>query len=120
METTIGACGLVCSECGAFKATRDYDPEAIARIAREWSAMFGHETTPADVWCTGCMSEGGRKCRHCRQGCAVRACVAEKGYSTCAECGDCPCPKLGMFPEGSAPFILLDALKRARESSAKG
>jgi len=116
METTIGACGLICSECEAFSATRTYDAAAIAAVAKKWSEWNGVEIKPDGVWCTGCQSAGERKGHWCGQMCPVRACAREKGHSTCAGCDDYPCPKLEkaffFAPADSPARTVLDALRR--------
>ena len=119
VETTLGACGLVCSECKAFKATRAYDCEAIVTIAKEWSEQYQAEITPETVWCTGCMSAGERKCGHCANGCDIRTCVRSRQLSTCANCADYGCDKLqkffAFFPgENSPSRIMLEALRLAK------
>ena len=115
METTIGACGIVCSECEAFKATRDYDIEAIHCVTKEWTERYKVDFKPEMVWCTGCMSSGERKCSHCTNGCDIRACVKSRQLSTCADCADYACDKLqkffAFFPGAEAPpKIMLEAL----------
>ncbi len=42
----IGACGLVCSECDAYKATQANDPATIAKTAQEWSKTFNSKVEP--------------------------------------------------------------------------
>lgn len=86
----IAACGLVCSECDAYKATQSNDPGAIARTAEEWSKIFNSDVKPEYVWCDGCLSESDRKCGNCA-GCRIRACVLVRGLSNCAGCDDYAC-----------------------------
>ena len=119
METIIGACGLVCSECKAYKATQAYDSVAIACIAEQWSKQYKVEFKPEDVWCEGCMTAGQRKNRHCATGCGIRACVQSRGLSDCAQCPDYTCDKLKEFfayfgDKESPAKVMLDALRRAR------
>ena len=45
MEKIIGACGLLCGECGAYKATQANDADAVAKVAAEWTKLFN-----TDVW----------------------------------------------------------------------
>ncbi len=99
MSRILAACGLVCSECEAYQATQREDAAAIARIAADWTARYGHSFAPEDVWCDGCMTAGERKCSHARDGCQLRACAVARGAPTCAECGDYPCEPLASFLE---------------------
>lgn len=98
METLIAACGLVCSDCGAYKATKANDPDAIAKVAQEWSEIFKAEIRPEYIWCDGCMVDGERKCGHCSE-CDIRACVVQRGLDNCASCQDYACEKMTRFFE---------------------
>jgi len=127
METIIGACGLICSECKAYKATQADDSAAIARIAEKWSKQYKLEFRPEDVWCEGCMTAGQRKNHHCVTSCGIRACVQSRGFSDCAQCPDYSCDmlkkffaRLGTTPseeKESQAKVMLDALRRARPLS---
>ena len=85
-DVYVAACGLLCSECPAFIATKDNDRALIERTATEWSSRYGVDVRPEHVWCEGCMTENGRKCRYCEAGCTVRACAVEKGFFSCSQC----------------------------------
>jgi hypothetical protein len=114
MSTILGACGLVCSECEAYKATQTNDPDAIAKTAAEWSKMFSADIKPEYVWCDGCLAASSRKCGHCAE-CDIRACVTSHGLANCGECGDYACEKITQFfemmPDAKAK---LDQIKAAR------
>lgn len=99
MANVIGACGLVCSNCGAYKATQANDAEAIARIAGEWSKEYGGNIQPESVWCDGCLTAGTRKCGHTGE-CEIRACAIARGVANCAECPDYACDKIMQFIAG--------------------
>lgn len=96
METMLGACGLVCSECEAYKATQANDPDAIAKTAAEWSKMFNTDIKPEYVWCDGCLAASERKCGHCAE-CDIRACVMGRGLANCGECDDYACARIRAF-----------------------
>ena len=96
MARVLGTCGIVCSECAAYKATQAGDAAAISEIAVEWSQRYGANIPPASVWCDGCLSTGDRRCSHTHQ-CAIRACVLNRGLATCADCDDYGCDKLTSF-----------------------
>lgn len=93
MQEIIAACGLVCSNCEAYIATKTNDSDAIARVAGEWSAKYGADIKPEYVWCDGCMTEGDKKCGHVGE-CQIRACVIERRLANCAGCSDFGCGKI--------------------------
>jgi len=114
MERIIAACGLVCSECPAYEATKAGDAEAIGKVAQEWSEMFHADVKPEHVWCDGCMTDGPRKCHHTTE-CEVRACVAGRGLRNCAVCPDYGCETLTAFFEmAPPPRESLEALRAGR------
>ncbi len=89
-KNLITPCGIYCRECPAYGATRAGDPSKLAEVAAQWSTdemKFGAD----NVVCDGC--HGPRTYKWCME-CPTRACSLEKGYRTCAECGDYPCDKL--------------------------
>lgn len=96
MARVIGACGLVCSDCDAYKATKLNDARAIERVAAEWAKLYGVEVLPEHVWCDGCLSPGTHRCHHTTE-CEVRACVVKRLHGNCAACRDYPCPTLKTF-----------------------
>ncbi|MEN6356326.1 MAG: DUF3795 domain-containing protein [Armatimonadota bacterium] len=96
MVSIIGACGLNCSECDGYKATQANDPDAIAKVAADWSKLFGNDIKPESIYCDGCMVESDRKCGNCAE-CSIRSCVASKGLANCAHCDDFGCETLTNF-----------------------
>jgi hypothetical protein len=107
-EKLIGACGLGCSECEAYTATRANDGAQIEIVAQKWSRQFGTTIAADSVWCDGCMTAGPRKCGHCAE-CEIRSCVAGKALSNCSECAEYACDKL-------AGFLAMMADSGARET----
>jgi hypothetical protein len=85
-ERIIARCGLICSECPAYIATKDGDEQKIAETAAMWSKMYNAEVKPEYVWCDGCALPG-RKCGHCAE-CDVRACAESKGMDNCGFCNE--------------------------------
>lgn len=80
-------CGLFCSACTFYIGTQE-DPARLDRLA----AAFG---VARDILlCDGCRSD--RRLFYC-QTCHMRGCAAERGYSFCGDCPECPCPKLEAF-----------------------
>ena len=109
-EEMIAYCGLTCSACPAFLATRAGDENKARETAELWTKLYHTNVKVEDVWCDGCLVEG-KKCAHCGE-CKIRACAREKGVSSCALCADYACKELegllSMVPEARA------ALERIR------
>ncbi len=102
-------CGLNCSTCRVYTATRENDPVRQKAIREEIAATiyerYGSRVTPAEVTdCDGCKSETGRLFSGCRK-CEIRRCAVEKEKGLCAFCEDYPCEKL-------RKFILAEAVDR--------
>ena len=115
MEKIMGACGLVCRECGAYKATQANDADAIAKVAAEWTRLYNTDVKPEYVWCGGCMTDSARKCGHCAE-CEIRACVVGRGLANCAGCDDYACERITKFFEYD-PCVkqTLDEIRAARQ-----
>lgn len=95
MEIVISACGLICSKCDAFIATRLNDAQKLEQVAADWRERYRNpEIQAGNIRCTGCMTESAPKCGHCESGCGVRRCALAKGVSLCGECPEYPCPAL--------------------------
>ena len=82
-------CGLFCSACTFYIGTHE-DPARLERLA----AGFG--VSAEVLLCDGCRSE--RRLFYC-QNCHMFACALERGYESCGECPECPCPELETFIE---------------------
>jgi len=98
MERMIATCGLTCTECPAYIATKNNDSDALEALAKTWSQEYEAELTPEDCTCAGCRSVVGPWMTHCSV-CEIRACGAGKGGENCAECADYACEKLVKFFE---------------------
>ena len=86
----LGACGLKCNECKAFKATQADDKEKLAELAKEWGST-DNPYTVEDMRCTGCMSDVVYKgCTSCD----VRGCAIENKVANCSQCNEFTCPKI--------------------------
>ena len=112
MEGPIGACGMLCRTCAAYKATQTTDPEELKALAAIESQWLGAEVKPEENHCDGCMTMGGRK-GPCVPRCTVRPCAVSHGYQTCAECDQFACEKLAAYlkdnPEARAVLAGLRA-----------
>ena len=91
MSEIIAYCGLMCSECPAYKATVADDMAMRKETAETWNKMFGAEVNPEDINCLGCNSDV--LFSHCNV-CEIRACAREKALDHCGKCGDFACGKV--------------------------
>ncbi|RKZ29216.1 hypothetical protein DRQ36_09125 [bacterium] len=96
MEGLIGRCGLDCSKCEAYIATKNDDEKARAKIAEQWSKMYGRECTADDCVCEGCTIDGLLSTAHANN-CEIRLCAESRGVPTCAHCDDYICEALEEF-----------------------
>jgi len=94
-ERMIAYCGLICTECPAYIATKEGDEKKAEETASQWSKDYGINVTTEDVWCDGCLVEG-KKCSHCAE-CEVRACGIKNNVKNCGRCGDFPCDTIENF-----------------------
>ena len=68
MERIVAYCGLICTECPAYLATKADDREAVEKVAAQWREDYNAPNITAEyVYCEGCLGEGGRKCGHCAE-----------------------------------------------------
>ena len=111
MTKMIAYCGLVCSDCPTFLATRNDDDTAREKTAAMLEEKYGLHFKPEEINCDGCRSEGARLIGFCRT-CVIRQCGLGRGVENCTSCADQPCEELLKFhaysPEAKACF---DALK---------
>lgn len=84
-------CGMICTECTAYIATKNGDLAMKQQMAIDYEKSMGQPIAVEDLDCEGCQSSG-KHISFCNQ-CAIRSCTQEKGYKTCAECADFPCSK---------------------------
>ena len=91
----VAVCGLDCSRCGAFLATKENDDQKRTEVAQEWAKRFKVDIKPEDINCKGCLSDGGRVFNYCKV-CEIRRCGKEKGLKNCGYCSEYPCRKLDL------------------------
>jgi len=89
----VGVCGIVCTECPAFQATKNDDSELRKQTAEKWSSDE-YPIKAEDVICYGCHITDKKMMTFCAE-CKVRNCGLEKGLKNCAYCNEYPCEKLG-------------------------
>lgn len=110
MSRMIAYCGLVCSSCPSFLATKNDDDVARAKTAAFLAEKFGLNLKPEDINCDGCLTVGGRLLDYC-QTCEIKQCCSVKGLENCARCDEQQCEKLIKFhefsPEAKACFYAL-------------
>jgi hypothetical protein len=96
-ETTlIGVCGIVCSECGAYLATKNNDEAMRKKTADEWSKMYGVDIKPEAIDCVGCTTPTGNHFHHCSE-CEIRACGQKKRVKNCGRCPNYACEMINGF-----------------------
>jgi len=94
----IAMCGLDCSSCDAFVATKNNNDKLRKTTANEWTKRYRTDgrnrppVKPEDINCKGCLSNGPIYL-YCLQ-CKIRKCGLEKGIKNCKKCPDYKCPEL--------------------------
>ncbi len=112
-DKMIACCGLICTDCPAYQATKANDAAKIAAIAQLWSKEYNVDVGPDAVWCDGCIVEG-RKCGHCGE-CEIRACSLSKKLENCGLCVEMDsCAKIRNF------FNLAPQTKEVLQNIAAG
>ena len=92
MDNVISACGVVCSDCGAFLASQK-GPAYQQEVAEAWHRIYGFKAEPATLTCAGCLSSDDQVFPSSVK-CAARQCCRTKGLSNCAECPEKTCQLL--------------------------
>jgi hypothetical protein len=108
MGNLIAYCGMDCTVCPAFIATKNNDQSLREKTAVEWSGEFKgkhFECKPEYINCTGCKGSG-VQFENCSQ-CELRKCADGKKIETCKECGNvktCKTVKefIEVFPDAAA------------------
>jgi hypothetical protein len=112
MGKMIAYCGIVCSECGAFIATRNDDDAKRKEVAELWTEKYHHDFKPEDIDCDGCLATTDRVFNYCNI-CEIRKCGRERGVVNCAYCGDYACEKLEKFFQMAPMFrATLDEIRK--------
>lgn len=104
----IAFCGLTCSKCPVYLATREDSDEKRIAVAASWSEQYKTGIKPEDINCDGCLSRSGRLFSHCHV-CKIRKCGQEKKIENCAYCDEYPCQKVR---------FVIDAVPDARDTLA--
>ena len=114
MPEIVAYCGLVCTECPAYKATQEDDNSARAKVAEAWSKQFKHNFKTEDINCSGCLAVGEVQFSYCSM-CNIRRCGVDRKVLNCAYCVEYPCDKLSNFltevPEARAKLEAIRSKK---------
>lgn len=93
MKNLIAYCGIDCSDCPAYLATKSGVIEELEKVAKEWSTdRMSFE--PEEIRCQGCIQDE-QIFSWCSQ-CPIRICCRDNGYENCAYCEEYICDKLTM------------------------
>jgi hypothetical protein len=117
MNELLSYCGLVCSTCPIYLATRELDKDEQtkkrAEIARSCREQYGMNYEASDIDdCDGCSVEGGRLFSGCHH-CEIRTCARENALENCAMCSEYSCQKLeSFFLHDPAAKIRLDKVRQ--------
>lgn len=92
MGGLMSACGVMCSECGAYLAASK-DPAYQQEVADAWRRIYGLNEDRANINCGGCLSSDDQVF-HTSVRCTARRCCLDKGFSSCADCPEKSCAYL--------------------------
>lgn len=107
----IAYCGINCSACEAYLATRSGDPAELGRVAEAWR-KFDPNVTATTLMCDGCLTNDGDLFSWCAE-CPIRICARERAVASCAYCDDYGCDRLAPhFEQNPQMRESLDALRR--------
>ncbi len=88
----MSACGVLCSECGAYLAASK-GPAYQKEVADAWHRIYGLNEPVANMTCGGCLSSDDQVF-HTSVRCTARRCCRNKGFKSCAECPEQSCDLL--------------------------
>ena len=103
-----GVCGLYCGACSMYRSRVDGNTRRLDKIIQS------RQMKPEDAVCQGCGAEV--RSLYCRN-CQLRQCAVDKGFTTCAQCPEAPCPKLTAFNNDGIEHHngVLDSIRRQQE-----
>jgi hypothetical protein len=93
MGKIVAFCGLNCTDCQAFIATKENNNEKRKETAKAWSTPE-YPLKPEDINCDGCFPTKNGRIISFVKACTIRQCGIQKQVENCAHCTDYPCPKL--------------------------
>ncbi len=89
LERMVGYCGIICSDCPVFIATKKNEDAERKRVPELFTRRYGRKYTPEDINCDGCVSDSPRIFHYCNV-CEKRECAKEKSVKNCAYCPEYP------------------------------
>ena len=92
MVEMMSACGVLCSECGAYRAASK-GPAYQEEVADAWSRIYGLKEPASNISCSGCLGPD-KEVFHTSVRCTARRCCISKGFRSCAECPERTCALL--------------------------
>lgn len=110
MTVLLGYCGYRCDQCPAYKDNLRTHADRV-RVSEDYHKYYGYEIEPENVACDGCL----HACEAPNPNCPVRPCALDRGYQTCAQCGDFGCAKLQQTMNAIKPI----AAKHAQSMPAE-
>lgn len=85
MDYLIAYCGLDCTKCDAYIATKNNDQNLREKTAKLWTELNKVPILPEHIECEGCRTNG-KKTVYCSTLCPIRQCAMQKGLETCGNC----------------------------------
>ena len=99
MDRIIGRCGLICTDCPAYKANQNDDINLREKTAKYWSKIYNAEIKPEDIFCEGCLSDKSKNLfSHCSV-CEIRQYGINHNIDNCSECKEYKCSRIKKFFE---------------------
>ncbi len=113
-KSLMAPCGLYCGACAVYIATRDKNEKFRAVIAN----LYG--TKPEETECLGCMQpDTAKKLYSYCKSCTIRNCVKSKGYYSCHQCKEWPCPLIDNFGFATGKRVMKKAIPAWRAKVAE-
>jgi hypothetical protein len=91
-DEMIAYCGLACTECPAYIATKTDDLELRIKTAKGWSTK-DMKIDADDIICDGCLALDKQQNVFCSE-CKVRECGLERDVENCSFCDEYACEVL--------------------------
>ena len=116
MERMVSCCGLICTDCEAYKATQAGDEAWLERVAAQLREEYKNPSSnAANVACDGCVATTKRHCAHW-YACGTRRCAFAHGVANCGLCAEyASCTKIqSFFQYVPAAKTVLDEIHAAK------
>ncbi len=103
-EKRIAPCGIDCSICDMYVATKTNSDQMRQEIAEKWTKLFHYNFQKDDINCDGCLS-GGKLGMYCQTMCEIKPCAIGRGVTNCEDCSDYECDKLKKNRKESESYV---------------